>query len=333
MKNLVGEHTDNSTHNNTQRPDEMHKEVSSVSPADSQATLYIVATPIGNLADISSRALQVLREEVAYVACEDTRHSGRMLQHFGISTALRSLHAHNEAQSSSALIEQLQQGKSVALISDAGTPLISDPGMRLVAAAHQAGIRVIPIPGACAAITALSASGFCSQPFIFVGFLLSKGRRRHEQIQAWLTYPATLIFYESPHRILDFFSLCKTYIHTQRRCMLAREISKRYETIVQGSAAELYAFLQAHPQQCKGEFVVIIEHAQPAQLGVDWVPPTVSAAGAELQQVKQLLQVLLRYMTVRDAAQACSALCELSKNTLYDMALAIKQDIENPPEE
>jgi 16S rRNA (cytidine1402-2'-O)-methyltransferase len=208
--------------------------------------LYVVATPIGNLDDISARAIHVLGH-VARIAAEDTRHSARLLQHLGINTPLVAVHDHNEAGRVQSLINQLLAGDDIALISDAGTPLISDPGYRLVAAAHEASVRVVPIVGACAAIAALSAAGLPSDRFSFEGFLSAKTTARQVQLQALVNETRTLIFYEAPHRILECVQDMCAIFGEQRRVVLARELTKTFETIKQMTLAELCVLLSLTP--------------------------------------------------------------------------------------
>lgn len=193
-------------------------------------TLYVVATPIGNLEDISARALRVLRE-VALIAAEDTRHSSRLLAHFGIQTPLAACHEHNERNEGERFIERLQAGDDVALISDAGTPLISDPGYHLVRQARAAGVAVVPVPGACALIAALSAAGLPSDRFIFEGFLPAKAAARRTRLEALKAEPRTLIFYEAPHRILESLGDFEDVFGGERMAVLGRELTKTFETL------------------------------------------------------------------------------------------------------
>lgn len=199
--------------------------------------LYIVATPIGNLQDITQRALAIF-EQVDLIAAEDTRHSGLLLSHYGIKKPFFALHDHNEQQKAHLLVEKLQQGQHIALISDAGTPLISDPGFHLVRQCRQAGIKVVPIPGACAAITALCASGIASDCFCFEGFLPAKSKARCDKLQNLAEEERTLIFYESTHRILDTLADIEKTLGAERYVVLAREITKTWETIVGGQCGK-----------------------------------------------------------------------------------------------
>ncbi len=220
--------------------------------------LYIVATPIGNLQDITQRALAIF-EQVDLIAAEDTRHSGLLLSHYGIKKPFFALHDHNEQQKAHLLVEKLQQGQHIALISDAGTPLISDPGFHLVRQCRQAGIKVVPIPGACAAITALCASGIASDRFCFEGFLPAKSKARCDKLQNLAEEERTLIFYESTHRILDTLADIEKTLGAERYVVLAREITKTWETIVGDNVANLRQWLGEDPNRTKGEMVLIIE--------------------------------------------------------------------------
>lgn len=221
-------------------------------PLNSAAgSLYVVATPIGNLDDISARALKILRE-VALIAAEDTRHSARLMQHFGIATPLAACHEHNERDEGSRFITRLLAGDNVALISDAGTPLISDPGYHLVRQARAAGINVVPVPGACALIAALSAAGLPSDRFIFEGFLPAKSVGRKARLEAVKEEPRTLIFYEAPHRILECLQDMEAVFGGERQALLAREITKTFETLKGLPLAELRAFVESDSNQQRG---------------------------------------------------------------------------------
>ncbi|MEK1943419.1 MAG: 16S rRNA (cytidine(1402)-2'-O)-methyltransferase, partial [Pseudomonas sp.] len=220
-------------------------------------TLYVVATPIGNLDDISARALKVLRD-VALIAAEDTRHSMRLMQHFGIPTPLAACHEHNERDEGSRFLARLQAGDDVALISDAGTPLISDPGYHLVRQVRAAGIKVVPVPGPCALIAALSAAGLPSDRFIFEGFLPAKAVGRRARLEAVKEEPRTLIFYEAPHRILECLEDMEVVFGGERVALLARELTKTFETLNGQPLAELRAWVAADSNQQRGECVVLV---------------------------------------------------------------------------
>ena len=222
--------------------------------------LHVVATPIGNLGDLSPRALETLRS-VDVIAAEDTRHTQQLLAAFGARATLLALHDHNEAAQSTQLVARMLAGENIALVSDAGTPLVSDPGFRLVRAAREAGIVVTPVPGACAAIAALSVAGIASDRFAFEGFLSNKAAARRERLQSLAAEPRTLIFYESSHRIGDTLADAASAFGPQRHAVLARELTKRFETVLDGPLPALIARLANDPDQHRGEFVLIIEGA------------------------------------------------------------------------
>ena len=223
--------------------------------------LYLVATPIGNLEDITLRALRILREEVALVACEDTRQTSKLLQHFEIRKPLMACHEHNENARAQEIVEILNRGEAVGLVSDAGTPLISDPGYRVVAAALAAGIKVVPIPGASAALAALAASGLPTNEFRFIGFLPPKRIARRKALAALAQESATLIAYESPHRIQESLQDIEAELGA-RPIVLARELTKIHEEFLRGSAAEIHAALSAR-DSVKGEITLVIGQAVP----------------------------------------------------------------------
>lgn len=273
--------------------------------------LYVVATPIGNLEDWSPRAVATLKA-VSVIAAEDTRHSGRLMQHFDIGTRLMALHDHNEGAKVASLLADLREGRDIALISDAGTPLISDPGYRLVAAAQAAGLKVVPVPGACAAITALSAAGMASDRFVFEGFLPAKTAGRCERLQALAAESRTLIFYEAPHRIRDCLQDMVSVLGGARRITLARELTKTFETIRQLPLAEMLAFVSSDADQERGEIVLVLEGA-PEQVGLqDW------------REVDRVLAVLLAELPVKQAAALAAGITGLKKNALYERALTLK---------
>jgi 16S rRNA (cytidine1402-2'-O)-methyltransferase len=221
-------------------------------------TLHVVATPIGNLNDLSPRALETLRG-VAAICAEDTRHTRQLLSHFGIEQSLVALHEHNEAGIAERIVARLQAGESLALVSDAGTPLVSDPGFRLVAAARAAGIRVSPVPGPCALIAALSAAGLPSDRFAFEGFLPAKAGARRERLAQLAGETRTLIFYESSHRIEDTLADAVVAFGADRPAAVARELTKLFETVLSGGLGELHARVVADPDQRKGEFVLLVQ--------------------------------------------------------------------------
>ena len=272
-------------------------------------SLYVVATPIGNLDDMSVRALKVLRE-VTLIAAEDTRHSSRLMQHFGISTPLAACHEHNERDEGSRFITRLLAGDDVALISDAGTPLISDPGYHLVRQARAAGIPVVPVPGACALIAALSAAGLPSDRFIFEGCLPAKAVGRKARLEQVKEEPRTLIFYEAPHRILECLQDMEQVFGADRPALLAREITKTFETLKGLPLGELRAFVEADSNQQRGECVVLV---------AGWTPPEdEDVIGAE---ARRILDLLLEEMPLKRAAALAAEITGVRKNLLYQVAL------------
>jgi 16S rRNA (cytidine1402-2'-O)-methyltransferase len=224
--------------------------------------LYIVATPIGNLEDITLRAIRVLRE-ADLIACEDTRQTRKLLDHFGIAKPVTSYHDHNEAERAAELIERMERGESIALVSDAGTPLISDPGYRIVAAAIAAGITVVPIPGPSAVLGALAAAGLATDAFRFCGFLPPKTSQRRKVLEEWKPETCTLVFYEAPHRILETLEDIAAVMRA-RPIVIARELTKLYEEFLRGTAEELHATLAARPS-VKGEITLLIGKAEQAE--------------------------------------------------------------------
>lgn len=271
--------------------------------------LYVVATPIGNLQDISARALNVLRS-VDLIAAEDTRHSARLLDHFGISVPMVACHDHNERSGSGALIERLQAGEQLALISDAGTPLISDPGYHLVRQAREAGVKVVPVPGACAAIAALSAAGLPSDRFVFEGFLPPKGTARRKRLQELADDSRTLIFYEAPHRVLDSVLDMAQELGNDRQAVLARELTKTFETIHDAPLAELAAWIAADSNQQRGECVLLVAGVDD-KVGRDEVD-------AESQRV---LSLLAAELPLKKAAALTAQITGARKNLLYQWGL------------
>lgn len=250
--------------------------------------LYIVATPIGHLDDISPRALHILRT-VQRIACEDTRHSLRLLQHYGIHTPCQSLHQHNERHSAEALLQRLHQGENIALISDAGTPLISDPGSILTRLAHQQGIRVCPIPGASSVMAALSASGLSADAFVFAGFIPSKDGERTRFLTAYQQEARSTVFFETPHRIEATLQCMEALYEGERLLLIARELSKEYEQIQQLKIKEALPWLRSNPYHQRGEFVLILEGAAASALPwQDWAQD-LAAAGLHTKTISQLL--------------------------------------------
>ncbi len=272
--------------------------------------LHVVATPIGNLGDLSQRAIDVLRE-VQVIAAEDTRHTARLLHAHGIATPCVAVHEHNEREVVPKLIERLGRGESIALVSDAGTPLVSDPGYHLVRAAIAAGIRVVPVPGPSALIAALSASGLPTDRFCFEGFLPAKAAARRKRLEGLRTATATLVFYESPHRILDTLEDLQAVFGPERPMVLARELTKTFETFLRGTVAEVRAQVQADPDQRRGEMVLLIQGAE--------------ARNAATLDEDRLLAILLEEMPVRQAAALAARLSGGKKNRLYQRALELQR--------
>lgn len=270
--------------------------------------LYIVATPIGNLGDMTFRAVEVL-QSVNAIAAEDTRHSMHLLQHYAIKTSLISLHEHNERERVAMILERLSKGESIALISDAGTPLISDPGYVLAKEARHKGIRVVPIPGACAAIAALSASGLPTDKFIFEGFLPVKSKQRKDHLIGLLDESRTMIFYESPHRIVDLLHDMREIFGDKRPAVLARELTKMFETIRSGTLDELIEWVTHDENQQRGEIVVLLEGLKSKE-GLD--------------EVKKILLILLESLSLKQAVDITAKLTGQRKNEIYELALQLK---------
>ena len=271
--------------------------------------LYVVATPIGNLDDISPRALRVLAE-VDLVAAEDTRHSGHLLSHFGIKTPLVSLHEHNEAERADWLIAKLRQGTRVALVSDAGTPLISDPGFDLVRAARRAGITVSPVPGACALVAALSVGGLPTDRFVFEGFLPAKSAARRERLALLAAETRTLVFYESVHRLQESLQDMATVLGSGRTAVLARELTKLHEGVREAPLADLVAWAGSDAAAGKGEVVLLVAGAP-------------SVAGGSDADAERVLKALLKELPVKQATSLAAEITGLKKNALYERALEL----------
>ncbi|MFZ7142131.1 16S rRNA (cytidine(1402)-2'-O)-methyltransferase [Avibacterium avium] len=270
--------------------------------------LYIVATPIGNLQDISQRALQVL-EQVDLVAAEDTRHSGLLLSHYGIKKPFFALHDHNEQQKADILCEKLLQGTTIALVSDAGTPLISDPGFHLVRKCRQAGIKIVPIPGACAAIAGLCASGIASDRFCFEGFLPAKSKARCDKLENLAKEDRTLIFYESTHRILDCLADMEKVFGAERYVVLARELTKTWETIHGDEVGALRQWVSEDPNRSKGEMVLIVEGNVNSE-AESFSPEAIKA-----------LTLIAKELPLKKAAAIVAELYGYKKNALYQFGL------------
>ncbi len=276
-----------------------------------EGVLYIVATPLGNLADLSERAREMLAS-VDWIYAEDTRHSLSLLQHLGIHKPLRALHAHNEAGLEAAIIRELQQGRQMALISDAGTPLISDPGFGIVRAARDAGLTVTPIPGPCALITALMASGLPCDQFLFHGFLPAKSQARIHVLQDYVEAAYTQVFYEAPHRIIATVTDFITCFGTTRPAILARELTKRFESWIGQTLGDILIYLEQHPDEVRGEMVLIVG-------GLSLKASDAAAISSEVQRQYHILRAEL---PLKQAVKLTAQLCQISKNTLYDWALS-----------
>ncbi|AJC50205.1 methyltransferase [Coxiella endosymbiont of Amblyomma americanum] len=273
--------------------------------------LYVVATPIGNMIDITLRAIKIL-QFVDLIAVESQRHSKSLLRHHDIKTDLLSLNAHNEVIRTAVLCEKLKQGLNIAIISDAGTPLISDPGYRLVVAAKKADIRVIPIPGACAGIAALSSSGLPTNRFAFEGFLPKKEDLRRKKLEKLKKEPRTLIFYESVHRIKDLINLLNEIFGPERMAVVARELTKKFETIHSKSLLELKKWLSEDPKQQKGEFVILVAGCFEKKKEIG-------------EEQRHLLSVLLSELSLKQAVTLATRISGASRKQLYSLALVIQQ--------
>lgn len=274
------------------------------------AGLYVVATPIGNLEDISARAIRTL-SEVDLILAEDSRHSGKLLQHFGIHTPVQAYHDHNEHKVVDHLIEQLRANQAIALISDSGTPLINDPGYQLVVAAHKQGIRVVPVPGPSAVISALSVSGLPADRFVYEGFLPNKQAARQTRLAELAGEQRTLIFYEVPHRICACIEDMVGFFGSERIATLAKEITKHFETIRKDTLAGILGWLQENPLHQKGEFVLMVHGAS-------------ADTSDELESVR-VLKILLHSLPVKEAVAAAAKIMNGNKNRLYRLAIAINK--------
>jgi 16S rRNA (cytidine1402-2'-O)-methyltransferase len=278
--------------------------------------LYVVATPIGNLADVTLRALETLRA-VDTVFAEDTRHAAGLLAHHGILARLAALHEHNERDAARAACRLLAAGKDVALVSDAGTPGISDPGAIAVAAARAEGFAVVPIPGASAAVAALSVAGLPG-PYAFVGFLPAKAAARRATLEGWRAFAHTLVFYEAPHRILECVDDLAAVLGGERTVVLARELTKRFETVHACPLADARAWLAADPDRQRGEFVVLVSGAM------------TDAAAARAAEGERVLRLLLEELPVKGAARLAAAITGARKNDLYARALELREPPRQP---
>lgn len=275
---------------------------------EESAALYVVPTPLGNLADISERSRAVLCA-VPWVAAEDTRHSQPLLRHIGSGAKLLPAHEHNEREAATRIVERLAAGESVALVSDAGTPGISDPGARIVAAVREAGHRVVPLPGPCAAVTALSAAGLAEPHFLFYGFLPAKAGQRRQALEDLRGLPYALVFYEAPHRVVDTVADLAVVLG-DRTLVIARELTKLFETIHACSLGEAVAWLQADANRQRGEFVLMVSGA---------------AADADDGEGERVLKLLLdEGLPVKQAAKLAAAITGDGKNALYERALQLR---------
>lgn len=276
---------------------------------EESAALYVVPTPLGNLADLTRRAEEILRT-VPWVAAEDTRHSGPLLKQLGARARTLPAHQHNEHEAAARIVDRLQAGESVALISDAGTPGISDPGARIVAAVRAAGCKVVPLPGPCAATTALSASGLLDEHFLFYGFLPSKGSQRRQALEALRDSPCALVFYEAPHRVLETVADMAT-VFGERTLVIARELTKLFETVHSLPLGEALDWLKGDPNRQRGEFVLMLSGAP---------------EGGDDGEGERVLKLLLADgLPTKQAAKLAAAITGAAKNALYERALALKE--------
>lgn len=277
-----------------------------------EGILYCVATPIGNLTDMTERAKRIL-SEVDKVYAEDTRVTRGLLTHFGIQNTLASLHDHNEADRVASIRAELEQGMQLALVSDAGTPLISDPGYKLVHALGDAGCKIVPVPGASALIAALSVAGLPTDRFVFEGFLPAKPVSRRKLLEALQDEPRTLVFYESSHRIVDMLADLVATLGVERQVVVLRELTKLFESIYRGSAGELVRQMAVDPNMSRGEFVVVV------------AGKVMTEDQEQLRALRadSILAVLLEELPVKQAAALAARLTGLPKNQLYKQALAM----------
>lgn len=274
--------------------------------------LYVVATPIGNLADLSPRAVEVLGS-VDRVAAEDTRHSGKLMQYCSIQTPMLALHEHNERERAPRLVEDMLKGRSIALISDAGTPLISDPGFNLVRLAREAGVQVVPIPGPSALICALSVSGLPTDRFVFEGFLPAKSSARRNRLEQLCSETRSLVFFESSHRIVDCLQDCQAVFGARRQAVVARELTKQFETIHSDTLEKLAQWVSDDPNQQKGEIVLLVQGQ--AETESHQVTP----------EAERILLVLLEELPIKKAAKLAARITGVNKRALYERALRLKE--------
>ena len=278
-----------------------------------EPTLYVVATPIGNLQDITLRALEILKT-VDAIAAEDTRHTSHLLSHFAIQKKLIAVHEHNEQKSAQILLDRLRAGESIALVTDAGTPGISDPGAIVVDVLREAGVRVVPVPGASALIAALSASGITTNGFVFHGFLPASGSQRRKTLEVLKAYPSTLVFYEAPHRIIECVEDLATVLGGERRITIAREITKTFETFHRCALQDAKIWLESDSNQQRGEFVLLVEAAalvEQADISED---------------AERILKLLLADLPLKQAVKLATDITGVKKNILYEFALKLKDE-------
>lgn len=278
------------------------------------STCYVVATPIGNIEDWSPRAIETLKT-VDLIFAEDTRHSAKLMQLFSISTPMRSLHDHNETDRIDEILNLLNDDKSIAIISDAGTPLISDPGFKVVRALREHEQKVIPIPGVSALITALSVSGIATDRFSFEGFLPAKSSGRKSKMDALRKDPRTLIFYESSHRIIEMLKDAISVFGEERYAFIGREMTKRYESYISNTLEELLTYYQTHSDEQRGEYVVVIEGSN---------AENEQSEGVDLNE---LLEILLAELPLKQAVNIAMKITKLSKNHVYQTALTIQNNV------
>ena len=273
--------------------------------------LYVVATPIGNLQDITLRALEILRS-VDAIAAEDTRHTAHLLTHFAIQKKLIAVHEHNERKAAAGLIARLQSGESVALVTDAGTPGISDPGAVLVDAVRMAGLTVVPVPGASAVAAALSAAGIVTPGFYFYGFLPASGASRRRELETLKAQTVTLAFYEAPHRIIASIKDMAEVLGGERRLTLARELTKTFETFYRCSLAEAATWLQEDANRQRGEFVLLVE------------PAPITSDQTLGEESLRILELLLAELPLKQAVKLATEITREKKNALYQLALELQ---------
>ncbi len=277
---------------------------------DNAGNLYIVSTPIGNLGDITERALRILAE-VDLIACEDTRHTNKLLTHFSIKNKTLSLHDHNERQRQDQIANLLQEGKNIALVSDAGTPLISDPGFHIVKYLRELNLSVVPVPGACALIAALSASGLPTNRFTFEGFLPSKSGARKATLTALANEERTMVFYDAPRRAIDTVDDIVEVLGEERQIVIARELTKTFETIHNDTAGNIQKWLREDPNQLKGEMVLMIEGVK---VDTSEITP----------QITETLRMLVKELPPKKACAITADIYKVKKNMLYDLALSLR---------